>query len=290
MIKLKQLIFEARKLNLDNAEDAAEFVIRKAWQLMDNEDRYSEHQLMLYVNNEYDITTLSEKFADKFFPNVTEPLYEFEKVICQKLQSLEGIYNTRRKSKINVNDPLFILKKLVIRKSYNKAKSDLLKMSLSGGPGITWQNYDESEIDNMFARLYRIAHGETQYNIDNKYEKLSSIRRGDDQSVNMFMDVYLPPSKSSFVDDVTVYRGTNSPAATIRPGDYVTLSRNYAGGYMRGKYGAVITSKISPNDLRVDRLDLDGPHLIYWPEGHTIKKYEGNIPTFKEFWIEVNQT
>ena len=71
--------------------------------------------------------------------------------------------------------------------------------------------------------------------------------------------------------------------AKIRPGDFVTFDKDYARGYTRGKFGTVHKDILSSKDLVVYKMEPERDELVYWPEGHQIKKVE-NIPTFKEFW------
>jgi hypothetical protein len=85
---------------------------------------------------------------------------------------------------------------------------------------------------------------------------------------------------------VKVWRGTNSPHNKIRPGDFVTFDRDYAEGYVTGKFGAIVKAILPSKDLKVYKMEPDSSEMVYWPHGHSIKKFTGHVPTFKEFWEE----
>lgn len=304
MIKLKSLMIienidEAKKLNLDNVEDAAEFMIRQTWKIMPKEDRYSEYQVFMWLDNEVELQDKKEKFGVKFFPNEKYPTDRFTDIISKKLEQFEKEKNDRITKKVNPNDPLFVLKNIVRRKTFEGAKQSLMKNYISGWAYHGGRIVDD-DAEQAFNRLYKNAMGETVYSdtSSNRYGRLSDIRkiplqvRGEDNiiqySINIFIDYYAGRNVDRFLPQVKVYRGVNNPTLPIRPGDYVTFDKEYASSYMRGKFGSIISNILQSKDLIIDKIDPDSSEMVYWPEGHQIKKYEGHIPTFKEFWYEVN--
>ena len=108
-------------------------------------------------------------------------------------------------------------------------------------------------------------------------------------SVNLFIQHYAGYNVDKFPEKVKIYRGVNSPAAKVRPGDYVTFDKGYAMAYMQGKFGSIIHDVLSSRDLYVYKVEIDRTELVYWPAGHKIQKYEGDIPTFKDFWKQINE-
>ncbi len=294
---------EARKYDMEKVEDAAEYLIRVVWPTMpnDREDRFNDYQFFLWLDNDQKLSNLFWELSKKFFPNDEHPEDKFKDVVEKKLEELEHKHQERLAKKINPLDPLFILKKIVRGKTWEGAKQSLVKNTL-GAWGYRGGRITDEEAETAFNRMYKNAMGETVYQekyfTDRGYGKLSDLRkvelpgRAEDHirqySVNIFIDYFTGHTADRFPDQVKVYRGTNSPTAKVRPGDYVTFEKGYARTYMRGKFGSIIHDILPSKDLYVYEVDLDRPELVYWPEGHQIQRYEGNIPTFKEFWKEVN--
>lgn len=297
MIKLKSLIEETKKLNPEtNPIDAAEYIIRQVWKVMPRNDRFSYYQLSLWLDNERPIAELKEKLALKFFPSEKYPDEKFSDVIEKKLEELESEKDQKRAKKIDKDDPLFILKNIVRNKTYDGAKQSLVNNSI-GSWGYKGGKIGDEEAENVFNRMYRNAMGETVYSLERGLTgKLSNIKRKspsdkndiDQLCINMFIDKYAGYNALQFQDKIKVYRGTNNPLVKIRPGDYVTFDKDYASSYIRGKFGTIISDILYSKDLLVDRIEINHTELIYWPEGHQIKKYNGHIPTFKEFWMSIN--
>jgi len=305
MIKLKSLIehiAEAKKFDMDNVNDAAEYLIRATWKYMpknDTVDLYDNHQVFLWIDNELPLQRQKEKFAEKFFPSEKYPEDKFCDVISSELEKLEKLYHSRMIKRINSNDPLFILKKIVRGRKYENAKRELCKNSL-GSWGYEGEKVDDDHAEEIFNRIYRNAMGETVYDSakSKTYGRLSQIHRipiqgqneesANQYSINMFIDRFAGYHANKFPDKIKVYRGVNTPSATIRPGDFVTFDKGYASGYIRGKFGSIINCILNSKDLYVYEVDLSRPEMVYWPEGHKIKKYEGEVPTFKQFWHEIN--
>jgi len=55
---------------------------------------------------------------------------------------------------------------------------------------------------------------------------------------------------------------------------------------VRGNFGAVVSSILSSNQLKVYKMDVDSSEMIFWPKNHKIKTYTGSVPSFKDFWTE----
>lgn len=71
MIKLKQLLenlTEAKKYNMDNVEDVAEFLIRQAWNRMPpSDEKYDDYDVSLWIDSEFDLQSFKEKTIKNFF-------------------------------------------------------------------------------------------------------------------------------------------------------------------------------------------------------------------------------
>lgn len=99
-------------------------------------------------------------------------------------------------------------------------------------------------------------------------------------------------------EKVKVYRGVPRPDATLRPGDYATLDRDFARGFMRGRHGIIVTAEVKADDLLVMRADPGSSELIYWPRGTPApetKDQTSYLPaagnegmTLRQLWQEVN--
>lgn len=295
MIKLKSLILEnilnERNLDLSKKEDAAEHLIRLAWKFIsDNEDRYNAHQIVLWIDNESELSDLAWKLSRRFYPNEDESWYLFQKDLEKVLvQMEEKRLKMRRRKSPSLQDPLYILKKLMVKKNWNSAKKAISNML---GTGHSMTSPSDEEAEAIFNRLYKNAMGETIYDMEQGNQhigRLNALEVKDDMTdpnqtqINIFIRHY-GGNRKKIEGQVRVWRGTNNPHSTIRPGDFVTFDRGYAQGYMSGKWKAVVTDVLNAEDLVVHKADAGMSELVYWPKGHQIQKYKGTIPTFKEFW------
>ena len=120
MIRLKKLLSErfteAKKLNMDKVEDAAEHLIRKIWiQMPSGDDKFSDHDVFLWLDNDADLSNARIQLAKKFYPSEDEEaaLEKFDNVISTKIEELEAQKLKRVASKVNQLDPLFVLKKVI---------------------------------------------------------------------------------------------------------------------------------------------------------------------------------
>lgn len=289
-IHLKGKLSE-RKLDTSKKEDAAEHLIRYAWKFVPAEDKYNADDLFLYIDNERELHELSWKLASQFYPTDEEAWYTFQKDVQVVLSKLEDEYLKKRKALTpSLKDPMYILKKLMVKSTWNQVKSRISKISL-GGP----TNYavDDIDAEEIFNRLYRNTMGETEYDISNilkfGYGKISDLRyvpntsagNSHQYNINLFLNSY---GMKNIPDKIKVWRGTNNPHALIRPGDFVTLDRGFAQNYQRGNWKAIITDILDTKDLILYKTDKGMSELVYWPEGYQIKKYDGVIPSLREFW------
>lgn len=293
---------EAKKLNMDNVEDAAEYLIRQTWKRMpSSDDRFSEYQVALWLDNDQELSDMQWELSQKFFPEEGDrSIDKFIDVMNTKLEELEKEKQSRLAKKVNTLDPLFVLKKLVRGKKWEGAKQALINNALNAW-GYRGGKVTDEEAEAAFNRMYKNAMGETVYDEKraNEYGRLSDMRwktiTGNNHedihnySNNIFLDQYAGWKAEKFGDKVKVYRGVNNPTVAIRPGDYVTFDKDYAKSYARGKFGVTVSDVLNSKDLYVYKIEPNNSELVYWPEGHQIKKYEGHIPTFREFWTEVNQ-
>jgi 8-oxo-dGTP pyrophosphatase MutT (NUDIX family) len=269
---------------------SAVYAIKKVWQSMfriGEKDKFSGYDFKMYAMNEQPLQEMFDEFGKKFFPQAHEPSHEFLDYAETVLEKLEQQYNKRRAAKMNPNDPLFVLKKIVRGKTWEGAKQSLEKISLAAQLYKGGRTKDE-QAEALFNRLYRVALGETMYDIENtsKMPRLSDIQANTNNPndyINTFLRYNAPEGATKFPDKVMVYRGTPSPLSKIRPGDFLTLDKDYARDYMRGKYGTVISDILPSKDLLVQTMEPEKSHLIYWPVGHQIKKVE-NVPSFRQFY------
>jgi hypothetical protein len=299
MIKLKSLLetlVEAKKLDLNKKEDAAEYLIKQAWEYMPpGEDRYDSHDLMLWIDNESLLNNLAWGLSKKFYPNEEESWYMFKNDVENVLFNMEQKRLDRKRAKTpSLKDPIYILKKLMVGKNWASAKRSIANQL----PGrYTNSNISDDNAEQIFNRLYKNAMGETVYKkelIDAySYGRLNQLRvvpvndlkskaDHDQYVINQFIKHYGDSDKIE--GKVRVWRGTNSPHAVVRPGDFVTFDRGYAENYLSGKWKSIIVDILDSKDLLLYKADPGMSELVYWPEGHQIKKYEGKIPTLREFW------
>ena len=273
----------------DNHEKLAKLFIYNVWRYMPKSDRFSPYQFSLWMDNETNLQEMKQKICDQLYPNDDDASGTFfDKDIIPTLEKMEQKILDRKAKKIDSNDPLFILKSIVKNKTYEGAKQSLYKSQL-GGWSYKGGRIKDEDANEAFERLYRHAMGETMYS-DEHFKRaryLSDLRNPSptkDHVEELFIQQLAGWNLSKFPEFVKVWRGTNSPLNKIKPGDYVTFDKDYADSYARGKFKAVIQSILPSKDLKVDKMDVDNSELVYWPHGHQIKKYEGHIPTFREFW------
>lgn len=298
-IKLSKLlpehILQERNFDLSKKEEAAEYVIGQVWRFIpQGEDRYNINSVLLWLSNESELNAQAEEIAKQFYPDSSEPLYDFHDDIEQKLQKMEmKRLERRRKQTPSLKDPLYILRKLIVGKSWNQTKGAIARM-LPGRAGHTTISDEDANV--VFNRLYKNAMGETVYDKEEiemwgygRLSDLTVLETSSDENhkqytVNIFLRHYF--SGKQPVGKVKVWRGTNNPHAPIRPGDFVTFDRGYSQGYMSGKWKAVVTDLIDAKDLITYKLDPGMSEFVYWPEGHQIQKYEGEVPTLRDFWSQ----
>jgi hypothetical protein len=272
-------------------EKMAKFFIFNVWRLMPVEDRFSPYQFSMWMDNEPHLQEMKARIARQIFPNDDEASYKFfDDIITPTLEKMEDKFYARKAKKIDPNDPLFILKSIVRGKSYRVAKNALYKATQNRA----WQQrgpIDEDMVNALFQRQYRLFMGETM--LDFKFVAntpyLSDLRQPSptqSKTEEIFIQHYAGWKAEKFPDIVKVWRGTNSPHNKIRPGDFVTFDRDYAERYVTGKFGAIVKAILSSKDLKVYKMEPDSSEMVYWPHGHSIKKYTGHVPTFKEFWEE----
>jgi hypothetical protein len=250
-------------------------------------DPFNSHEILLMIDNERDLQNLMEKYAQLVYPTSDEPSYQFKNDIENMIGRMEDDHYARRRNKVGT--PIDVLKHLVRGKTWKQAKRDLIKQSL-GFPQHERVPMDipDDEADTVFSRHYKLAHGETMYTEPKDSPRLNAlIRNSDHRSAyehNMMLDYYVGHNAVKFPDTIRVYRGVNSNVADIRPGDYVTLDRDYARSYVRGKFGMIKTAILNTADLYLMRADPGGTGLLYWPPGHQIKDVE-QVPSFRDFWL-----
>jgi hypothetical protein len=299
MLKLSALLKETylaeRALDLTKKEDAAEYLIRQAWKYIPpGEDRYDPFDVIIWIDNEQPLSNLAWSLAEKFYPQEDEAWYRFKDDVENVLHRMEMKRLERRKRYTpSLKDPLYILKKTMVGKSWEQAKRTIAKNSLGAWGVQTMEKINDQDANQVFERLYKRVMGETWYDkslTDNYgYGRLSDLKENPNDkndvkqySINVFIRQY--GTDGGFGEMVKVWRGTNNPHAGITPGDFVTFDRGYAQTYHRGKWKSIVTDALNSKDLIVYKIEPGSSELVYWPEGHQIKKYEGPIPTLRDFW------
>jgi hypothetical protein len=286
-----------RTLDTSKKEDAAEHLIKQAWRFIPyGEDRYDATDIFLWVDNEEELSRLAWKLASQFYPDDSESWYKFKDDVEGVLHKLELERLKRRRAKTpSLKDPLYLLKKSMVGKSWEQAKRQIGKLSLGAWGMRGDEKIPDEDAEGFFNRIYKNAMGETVYEKDFLDQtgrgRLSDLEVKEDPkdgdykqySINQFIRKYGDGS-NKITGKVRVWRGTNNPHAPIRPGDFVTFDRGYAQSYMRGKWKSIVTDILDTKDLLVYRIDIGMSELVYWPEGHQIKKYKGEIPTLRDFW------
>lgn len=270
-------------------EKAAKIFIYNVWRHMPKDDRLSPYQFTLWMESEESLSELKEKLANQLYPNNNEAQETFiEKDVEPALEKIIQSKYAKVAKKIDPIDPLFVLKSVVRRQTYETAKQSLMKMFLSGWGYEKGKIIQDTEAESMFNRLYRHAMGETYYDVKMiDGPTLSSLNISSaDTTEKMFIQRYAGWNEKKFPDKVKVWRGTNSPLNAIKAGDFVTFDRDYAESYVRGKYGAVISSILSSSELKIFKMDINSTQMVYWPENHQRKIFTGTVPSFKEFWQE----
>lgn len=297
MILLKNLLLSSFILNeeVKTSEKilAIGAFIKNVWNVLPKgEDKFDAHGLFLWMDNDHDLSKLAQKLADAFYPDNEDALYHFKFDVEKILNVLEQKYLKRRQIKTPfLKDPIYLLKKIMVGKSWKSAKREVLGL-LTLGSTVKYKAEPSDEwAEEVFARLYKNALGETIYDesfIKNSYGRFHRLNEYSQENpdtkpeIDAFIRHYY--KKIDENNRIQTWRGVNNPHAIIRPGDFVTLDRKYASTYVSGKWKAIITENIHIEDLFVYKLYLGATELIYWPEGHSVKKYSGYTPSLKEFW------
>ena len=268
-------------------EKAALEFIRQVWKVMPKADRFSTYQFSMWMDNDNYLQQMKERLSNQLYPNDDDAGWTFfAKDVEPTLEKLQQKGYERLAKKMNPEDPLFVLKSIVKNKTYEGAKQALFKTSLHSWWYKGGKIKDE-DAEMTFKRLYRHAMGETAYdtNVLDRSPRLSDLKQPtNDKSEEIFIQQFAGWKAPNFPDKVVVYRGTNSPLNKIKEGDFVTFDKDYAASYTRGKFKAIVKGILPSKDLRVYKMDVDTSELVYWPEGHQVKKYTGTVPTFREFW------
>lgn len=285
---------KTKKIDREKFKAAME-VIRATWTDMirsgDSNNRFDfeNHFQHWMYNNEKINNGLLIKYGKIFYPNDEEGYYTFaQEDVSKVLDILEQRYYKKITRKIDKNDPLYFLKQVVQKKSWNSAKKSLQTLM----PNAHINEFIPDDVaESIFNRLYRLYFGETFFDA-NKFHNAIRLNRviltsESDKAIEMFVHHYNGKNMDRFPDEVKVWRGVPSPTVQIRPGDFITFDRKFARGYSAdGKYGAVISNIIPSKDLLLVYPNVGASELIYWPEGHQIKKYSGPIPKFKDFYLQ----
>lgn len=281
-------LYESLNESVDKTrEKSTRFFIYNVWREMPKDEKFSSYQFSLWMDNSSHLQQMKQRISNQLYPNDGDAGEKFfDNDIVPMLEKLEQQKNDRMSKKINTLDSLFVLKSIVQRKSYDVAKRELFKSHLSGK--YYTDKISDEDAQNAFERLYRHAMGETNYESGIKdLPKLSDLKQsGSETTERLFVQQYAGWKTDKFPENVKVWRGTNSPTNKIKPGDFVTFDKDYAGSYSRGKYKAIVGAILPSKDLRIYKMDIDDSELVYWPENHQIKKYTGTIPSFKNFWAE----
>lgn len=260
------------------------------------EEKYSAYQIGLFIDSEEDTNTLLNSLGE----DKTE---EIMAAIAEELKQREEAVFARRRSKLNPLDPIHHLKQLVRGKTWEAAKKAITATRPSGRP-----DSDENEAEIGFQILWQAAHGGS-YSVPDRLESRSPyVKEDGKRHLKRLNEIYTGPhvpgdneknGESLFFrrffgdgplpSTIRVYRGVPRADTKIRPGDFVTVDRDYARSYLRGKTGAIVEGVAAPDELVITSLDIDRNEFIYWPKGTSADSPSVTPPmTLRQFWETVN--
>jgi hypothetical protein len=269
----------------------------------DPADRYSLRQVQLWAKNERHTQDMlgDEDHEDQLWDEVERLLAAGEDRVFKR--------RARRFTRDHGQDPLGHLRRELRGLSWPAAKR--LVWSLLPGDSSTGPVDDETA-EGAFQTLQRVAregawagtaawadqrdkawrlaaahvHQDAHAAVDQ-----TSLRRYEQ---TLLANHYFP---HGVPETVTVYRGVPRPDATVRPGDYVTLDRDMARSFVRGRHGVIVTARLPAADLLVMRAEPGATELIYWPRGTptpvppdatSYLPAGDERPTLRQLWQEVN--
>jgi hypothetical protein len=305
--------------------EIADYCINYVWRQyaydfkQDPSSKYSDYNIRLMVDNEEPLNTLIWKYGE-------ENKYKIEKRITQRLEELENKAFQKKKKKTPEN-PLDSIRQAIKGKSWAKAKLALVRLTPGGATISTdWNVSDESAEEN-FQRLYNVMFSGTYVDLDyikqtspfkdndrkpilkrlNEIQdhNVNSVNMSDHEQHNEYLETQIFNSlfgykEKTVPETIKVYRGVSNPHATIRPGDYVTPSRDYARDYIRGKAGVILQDTIPTKDLIINKIpyDYSEVELVYYPVSFQKEVEEKGQESFvkkppftlKELFNDVNGT
>jgi len=283
------------------------------------ESKYSDYNIRLMIDNEEVLNTLIWKYGE-------ENKYKIEKKITQRLAELED-KAFQRKQKRTPENPLDNIRKAIKGKNWAKAKLALVRLTPGGSTISSNWNVDDESAEGNFQRLYNVMFSGTYVDLDyikqtspfqdnNRKPILKRLNEIQDRNVHS-ADIHNSEQQNDYIETqifhslfgykekvapetIKVYRGVSNPHAKIRPGDYVTPSRDYARDYIRGKAGVILQDVIPTRDLIVNKIpyDYSEVELVYYPisfqkevEEKGKESFIKKPPfTFKELFNDVNGT
>lgn len=289
-------------------------------ELRGDRSSWFDHQsLRLIVQNEENLDRLAHSLAKKYFPDDEEGVYAVLDQMEERVQTLadEDIEKKARKfvKKGLSDDPLAHFKLQLRGKTYQQAVNLLFKINIGGWAPVSNERRSEDEVEQQWTRLWQSAHGGFFANSDRlkgknqspdkKDHRLSEIRNwnvhsgswNDVENRQKYEETQLCEGagiSDRFPETVKVFRGVPRPDAKLRYGDYVTLDRNYAETYIRGKHGTVLRYTVPSKDLIVMIYEYYRNELLYAPdnkrppEEELAKTSEPPPMSFRKFW-EQNQ-
>ena len=304
-----------KKAQIPNESALRELAIRlikEVWRRFPSQDydeRYNAYNMRLMIDNEEDLSTLKSRFGE-------DAQEMIDGLIDDELFKAEQKVYKRREKKIKGGDELQHIRDAVRGKNWEQAKLEIAKLRI---PNISdeEQDVEDEKAEEFFRSLYVTTYGGTFVDLEmvrqnssfrdpatGEYvlKRLSEIKQWkqygagteSDEELNRYHETQLWNalfgSAKSAPPSIKVYRGVVKAGAEIRPGDYVTPDVDYARAYMRGKSGAVISAILPIDDLILSNIPYgyEAVELVYYPRNFNPQKQDIKVPTFREFWTQVN--
>ncbi len=286
-------------LSPEETKQRARQVINQVYQTpgFDKRDRYNLDQVRVHAFNSTDtMATLGDDEADS-----DAVMDEVERLLTRAEDNLFQRRASRfaRRKGGSAGDPVAQVRAAVTGKSWDEAKRALARGTPMGSHELS-----DEDAETLFHTVYNAYRG-ANFSAHAKYMsshpsvwRLSDARDHgaqpgtgrDPEAEKRYAQTEIARNYFSggVPELVTVYRGVPRPDVKIKPGDYCTLDRSMARGFMRGADGVVITQKLPARDLLVERYTRGLTELVYWPEGAQSVVSENPPQTLRQLWAEVN--
>jgi len=299
----------------DQLRQLARKLIREAWATgyITDAVKYSDYHVWLVIANEERLNEQVYTWGEENYDRVRAA------VDAEVLRMEESVFTRRKNRLTREEDPLTHLRAAIRGKGWDAAKRAISQMTPGGGWAGNAKVEDEIA-EEVFRRLYRTIYQPGYVDIENLTEmsryldpvtgkrylkRLSEICTDEKQAekTELWSDSKLEVGffrnafgyrLSAMPKQIEIYRGVPRADVQLRPGEFVTTSRDYARVYMHGRHGAIIRQPVNTDDLLVLKIeDHDRPEFVYYPRAMAEENRKPqDIPppmSFRQFWAESNQ-